>query len=278
MHLQRLDGVGTATRIEAAARRERGGDPLLVQPDRLHQNPCDRAGPALAVRLVVHRFSHTAPPSAATSLSRRQAASRSLPSSALDAVAAAGSARMTNALPGARVPSRWATRWRSRRETRWRTTELPTALLTTKPTRTGGPVRVRSMSGFWLITACTTSRDRPARRPCRVTWAKSPLRVSRAVAGSTVVVPPVRPTVRHGPCGDARTGSPAPRGYASAAGTRGSWRDGGCSAGRCACPCSRLSFSRSCFSSRVSSRRWPTTDRCALGVWCTRRHAEPTRR
>jgi hypothetical protein len=98
--------------------------------------------------------------------------------------------------------------------------------------------------------------------------------------GQHGVVPPVRPTVRNGSCGDARRGSPAPHGYACAAGTRGSWRDGGCSAGRCACPCSRLSFSRSCF--KVTSlqpevahdgpvRRWMS------GVEC-HRHAEHTRR
>ena len=37
------------------------------------------------------------------------------------------------------------------------------------------------------------------------------------------------------PCADGRRGSPGPRGCASAAGSRGSWTDGGCSAGTCAC-------------------------------------------
>jgi hypothetical protein len=49
----------------------------------------------------------------------------------------------------------------------------------------------------------------------------------------------VRRTVARGPCGAGRPGSRGPRGCACAAGTRGSWRDGGCWAGRCACPCSR---------------------------------------
>ncbi len=37
------------------------------------------------------------------------------------------------------------------------------------------------------------------------------------------------------PCGGDRRGSPGPRGCASAAGSRGSWTAGGCSAGTCAC-------------------------------------------
>ncbi len=73
--------------------------------------------------------------------------------------------------------------------------------------------------------------------------------------GQHGAVPPVRPTVRSGPCGDEPTGSPAPHGYACAAGTRGSWHDGGCSAGRCACPCSRLRSPDLVLRSRVPSWR-----------------------
>ena len=60
------------------------------------------------------------------------------------ASAAGGSARTTSRAPGGRLASRGRTRWRSRRATRWRTTEPPTALLTTKPARGGasaGPER-----------------------------------------------------------------------------------------------------------------------------------------
>jgi hypothetical protein len=51
--------------------------------------------------------------------------------------------------------------------------------------------------------------------------------------------PVVRPTAGPGPCSGERPGWPGRPGYASAAGTRGSWRDDGCWAGKCACPCSR---------------------------------------
>ncbi len=54
---------------------------------------------------------------------------------------------------------------------------------------------------------------------------------------------PVRRRAADGPCVDGLPGWPGLPAYASAAGTRGSARVGGCSAGRCACPCSRLSFS-----------------------------------
>ena len=45
----------------------------------------------------------------------------------------------------------------------------------------------------------------------------------------------VRRRASRDPCADGRRGSPGPRGSASAAGTRGSSTDGGCSAGTCAC-------------------------------------------
>jgi hypothetical protein len=49
---------------------------------------------------------------------------------------------------------------------------------------------------------------------------------------------PVRRTTSPGFCGAARSGSPGRRGSASGAGSRGYANGGGCSAGRCACPCS----------------------------------------
>ena len=45
----------------------------------------------------------------------------------------------------------------------------------------------------------------------------------------------VRRRASRDPCADGRRGSPGPHGSASAAGTRGSWTDAGCSAGTCAC-------------------------------------------
>lgn len=125
-------------------------------------------------------------------LSRRSAASRSTPRSALEAAAAAGNALTTNVQPTGKVPSRSRIRCRNLRLTRCRTTELPTALLTTKPTRVGccrfrvGAIpfgSVESVAG--AIKACTTSRGRPARRPRRTTVPNSWLLVSRAAAGST---------------------------------------------------------------------------------------------
>ena len=71
----------------------------------------------------------------------------------------------------------------------------------------------------------------------------------------------IRPTARSDPCADGRTGSPGQRGYASAAGTRGSWHDGGCWAGRCACPCSR-SVSRLLYI-QVGSVSWHDASRRA---------------
>lgn len=56
----------------------------------------------------------------------------------------------------------------------------------------------------------------------------------RATAGSTVVAL-FRLRAGRDPCGDAPPGSPGPRGCACAAGNRGSWHGGGCSAGRYAC-------------------------------------------
>jgi hypothetical protein len=91
------------------------------------------------------------------------------------------------------------------------------------------PTPSRAISS--AVIAWTTSRDRPTRRPFRVTSRKSSLPVSRADAGSTQVR-------RKGACGPwhgEQRGSPVRRGYACAAGTRGSAPGGGCSAGKYAC-------------------------------------------
>jgi hypothetical protein len=49
----------------------------------------------------------------------------------------------------------------------------------------------------------------------------------------------IRRSVRGGPCDDGRPRSHGQPGYACATGTRASSPGGGCSVGRCACPCSR---------------------------------------
>ncbi len=144
------------------------------------------------------------------------------------------SALTTTPLPAGRTPSRAASWARSRRLTRWRTTLAPTPLPTTRPTR-GASVPGALISGcIW-----TTKFPRRTRRPARITVANSLERRIRLAEGNTVAAAPVatrlRPTARDDPCGVATTRCPGRLGYAYATGSRASWRDGGCSAGRCAC-------------------------------------------
>jgi hypothetical protein len=114
---------------------------------------------------------------AAVPINRRSAASRSSPKAALDAPAAAGSARTTTNAPAGKAANRDRIRCRSRRCTRCRTTEPPTARPTTKPT-----------FGCTAVPRprCTTTEPRPARRPRCTAVAKSSRRVRRAAAGSNV--------------------------------------------------------------------------------------------
>lgn len=100
-------------------------------------------------------------------------------------------------------------------------------------------------------STCNTKRRRPARTPPRITARNSSLRRRRASAGSTprpVVAGwhVIRRRAGYGPCDGGPPGWRGPRASASGAGTHESARDDGCSAGRCACPCSRQSFSWSC--------------------------------
>ncbi len=103
---------------------------------------------------------------------------RSTPSSALLAVAAAGRALMTRAVPTGSDPNCSRTRGRRRRVTRCRTTELPTFAETTNPARGGTSCRVGSR---WM-----TKRRVPARRPPLTTAAKSAPVRRRASADSTM--------------------------------------------------------------------------------------------
>src|SRR2546423_10555283 len=110
MRAQRLQGVGTAARLEPAAGRKDRRDPGAVDPDQAQQHPGHRTGTADGLdgvgraRLVTHRDSrpvHNPPPSLlAASRSLRSAASKSCLNSALDATAADGKARPINELPG----------------------------------------------------------------------------------------------------------------------------------------------------------------------------------
>ncbi len=187
---------------------------------------------------------------------RRSDASRSEPSSALDASAAGGRARITNELPGGSVPSLAEIKCLNRRITRWRTTEFPTALLTTKPA-----LAAEAASDGSVVNAWTTRRRLPALAPRRITARKSSLRRNRAATGSTTPLDGgrIRRTAQRGPCDGEPPGWTGRRGSACAAGTRAPGRVGGCSAGRCAYPCSRLT-------SPVS--RPPETVRPVSGVSC----------
>ena len=109
----------------------------------------------------------------------------------------------------------------------------------------------------WIVSSGLDARlPRCTARP------KSAERRSRCSGGSTLADAasvsyrwPVRPTTRCGPCADEQPGSPGLRGSACAAGSRGSWPVGGCSAGRCAC-------------SLQISWRW---SRCTAGAGSTAR-------
>lgn len=114
----------------------------------------------------------------------RSAASSSRASSTWSASAAPGCARTTTRLPGGSWDRRSRSRCRNRRFTRLRTTALPTALLTTKPARTGG-TSPPDACGSVRLRRCTTRSGRPALRPRRTAAAKSSRRLSRFSVGST---------------------------------------------------------------------------------------------
>lgn len=96
-------------------------------------------------------------------VSRSRAASRSRASCSWDASPEPGNARTTTRLPGGSTDRRSRTRWRSWRFTRVLTTAPPTALLTTKPARTGKalpPVRAGQ------VDRCACGRPAVAVQPC----------------------------------------------------------------------------------------------------------------
>ena len=153
--------------------------------------------------------------------------------------AASGRARTTrSAVDGSRCSS-CRTTARSRRVTRWRTTELPTALPTTKPARAPGGAsslvpghrtrtRPRLLGPFGEVVE---HHGRPPGAPA----GPDDRGELRTPAQACLRGQHVRRRASRDPCADGRRGSPGPRGYASAAGSRGSSTVGGCSAGTCAC-------------------------------------------
>ena len=93
----------------------------------------------------------------------------------------------------------------------------------------------------------TRSPPRPARRPPRTAAANSSRRRRRWPAASTISSgSTLRPRGGRAPWPDARRGPRDRRGCACAAGSRGSWRADGCSAGTCACSLSMPSVLRRC--------------------------------
>ncbi len=161
-------------------------------------------------------------------VTRSSARSRSAASSEKLRPAADGAARRTSLLPAGSRRRRSCIRWRSRRRTRLRTTALPTPREIMNPTRDGAAT---DRTG---VRRCTTTEPRAARRPCRTARENSGRRRNREAAGSTSSYR-LRPTARRDPYAGGQQGSPGRLGSACGAGTRGSWRAGGCSAGTYAC-------------------------------------------
>lgn len=149
-----------------------------------------------------------------------------------DVVSAPGSTRTTRSHPRIPRPNNSRAAARSCRRMRFRCTALPTALLTTKPNRTG-------LTG----AVCTTENTAQAAtvfEPVRMTLRKSAPVTRRLARANTTVTP----RVRYVPYGDVRRESHDQRGCACEVGNRASWRDGGCWAGKYACSCQSLDHLR----------------------------------
>ena len=107
----------------------------------------------------------------------------------------------------------------------------------------------------------------PASPPSRSRRDGSGGRQQAATEGSFASGGMLRPTIRCDPCGAAQPRWPARHGCACATGTRESLRGDGCSAGTCACPWSRLSFSRcSVLICAGSQRRITAVGDCIAGL------------
>jgi len=211
--LECLDRVGATAGVEAARRRQGGRHPALVaadqrdERDRQRRTPAhdrldaggrsvtrglDGDGVAAGSREAGSEGRGRRRSGALLKRAPRRARSSSAPRLAESACADAGRARTTIREPLGASARRSRMRWRRRRATRWRTTDPPTALLTTNPTRelpnraesTTGPSPAAEPDDSGSRTCITTS-VRPERRPRRTTVVKSSRSVSRAVAGST---------------------------------------------------------------------------------------------
>ncbi len=176
VHPDRLHRIGTARRIEPAARPEHRADEPSVPGDQPDEQPRRQLAPHLHRPRGTRSLVHTAP------TCRRSSDRTTWPSSAASstwlAVAAGGLARNTRRLPSGRDRRYPAAMCRSRRLTRLRTTAGPTARLTVKPIR-GGSV-TPSRTSRW-----PTSSGRPARLPDRIAASNSVRRRIRAPDGST---------------------------------------------------------------------------------------------
>ena len=124
---------------------------------------------------------------------------------------------------------------RSRRVTRWRTTELPTDLPTTKPARAPAGGASGDAEPPPVLLGPFGEEVEHHGRPPGTPAGPDDRGELRTPAQARLRGQHVRRRASRDPCADDRRGSTGPRGCASAAGSRGSWTDGGCSAGTCAC-------------------------------------------
>ena len=187
----RRQAEGRAAGVIAAHRPQQGTHREPIEPNQADEKPAQRrlrdpqcqqpAAPRLghAARRPRDLTGHPS--------TRRRVDPRSARSSVDDAVAAAGRALMMRVSPGGRSPMSPATIPRRRRDTRCRTTDPPTPLETTRPSR-GAPT-----PDDW---AWTTTVRLPARRPSLITRLKSARRRTRCAAGSTQAERRSRPLER----------------------------------------------------------------------------------
>lgn len=190
------DRVGRTTGGEPTTRGQcRGDEPLIDphQPDQGHRHPLRHRALAL-LRLPVH--------TATSARTLRRAEPRQRLRSAANSWCAAwadrGWARRTTSWPAGTLGSSAATRCRSRRTVRWRTTELPTALETTNPTRTGpsSPGRFATWTLISALPLRAVTHRAPSDRP-RSTARYCSGRRSRCAAGNTSVAGTSRLRVEH---------------------------------------------------------------------------------
>lgn len=169
--LQRCHRVRRTRGGESAGRGKDRGDEPLIQPHEQHQR-C-RHPPTEDL----HRAGR------ARDRACRNCRCRSSRTRAVGAPASAGLARTTTSTSPGIDPNSTATRCRNTRTVRDRTTELPTALDTTNPTRGAvGPAGGRETCAAW--TTRSSPPLRPAPRP-RTTARNCSGRRRRCVAGST---------------------------------------------------------------------------------------------